>query len=313
MKYRFGMILIPLSLLAITQCGAQRIESSWRNAEISIDGNPGEWKNSLQYPENNKFGIGFMNDEKDLYICMTSWAAETNKLIMQQGFTLFFKTPSGKGRIFGIHFPCAMERFPMGGPGPHNQNQSFQEHGSGNMNGNMDMKDSQPGQQQAEMRENADKKFENSIQNIQIIGPGESDTVPMKMIQAETAGLVARVISLPNGNLCYEAKIPLRYDPSVKFAIGAEKDSVIKMSFETSVPSAGTTAGGPPSGGSGSGMGGPPGGGMGGMGGPPQGHGGGGGMGGGPGGGPGGGGNGQQSTSTDQFTGSFLIKLAVKP
>jgi hypothetical protein len=152
--------------------------------------------------------------------------------------------------------------------------------------------------------ETQNDNFENSVQNIQIIGPGGNDTLPMKMIQAESAGLIARITASPNGNLCYEAKIPLRLDTTRKFAIDVAKDSVVKISIETSVQSAGNqSAGGPPGGGGG--MGGGPGGG-GGMGGGP----GGGGMGGPPGGGMGGG---QSAGSTDQFTGSFAVKLAVKP
>jgi hypothetical protein len=318
MKYKFQIILIPLSLLLLTQCGPQKIESSWRNTEISIDGNPVEWKNVIQYPTDNKFGIGFMNDEKDLFICMTSWDSDKNRLIMEQGFTLFFKTPSGKGRVFGIHFPCAMEkhggmfgpqRSGMGGPprgGMDNNGQSPMEHGQENMNAGNNATDSQPPERDMEPKND---NFENYVQNIHIIGPDKNDTLPMKMIQAESVGLIARITVSPNGNLCYEAKIPLSIDPAHKFAIGVESDSVVNISFETSVQSAGNqSAGGPPSGGGGGMGGGPGGGGMGGgpgggRGGPP-----GGGMGGGP-----GGGGGQSAGSTDQFTGSFAVKLAVKP
>jgi hypothetical protein len=297
MRILFNLLSVFFLLVPMLQCNSPDIESAWRKNEITINGNPDEWAGSIQYSNGNKLGIGFMNDEKNLFICITSYDRQINSQIIGFGFTFLIKPKNGHGKVFGIRFPCGMDK-----PGhrPHSPHE---------MGNNPDM-----------MNDMMNEDFEKSLQTIQIIGPRETDTLPMFMVQAQSAGLTARIRLLPNGSLCYEVKLPLRPDSSGKLAINVGNDSIVTFSCETSVPGGGQKfSGGPPSGptggmgGGSGGMGGGPGGGAGGPGGG-MGGGPGGGMGGGPGGGMGGGpGGGPPFGETlQQFKAKMSLKLATK-
>jgi hypothetical protein len=286
MRILFKLISVFFLIVPMLQCNSPDIESAWRKNEITINGNPDEWAGSIQYSNESKLGIGFINDEKNLFICMSSYDHQINRQIMDFGFTFLIKLKNGHGKIFGVRFPCGMDR-----PG-------HRPHSPREMGNNPDM---------------MNEDFEKSLQTIQIIGPLQSDTMPMQIVQAESAGLTARIRLLPNGSLCYEVKLPLRPDSSNKLSINVGNDSILAFSCETSVPAGGLKfSGGPPSGPTG-GMGGGPGG----MGGGPGGGAGGGGMGGGPGGGMGGPGGGPgggppSGEMLQQFKAKMSIKLATK-
>ena len=51
-----------------------------------------------------------MNDDKYLYLCMTSWDQTITSKIMHMGFTAWFETKIGKGKPMGIHYPIGMAK-----------------------------------------------------------------------------------------------------------------------------------------------------------------------------------------------------------
>jgi len=284
MKFFKKALLVSIALFFFTNCHSLPIDSVWKNMDIKIDGNADEWNNVLQNIPDRPFGLGMENDDKFLYICISSWDRAINEQVIRNGLMLTFTTKSGKHSVFGIHFPVGMTR--------------------------EEIKEA--------MKENPDHEhglmqdiFEKTLEKLEVLGPSPTDTLPMKLNQADACGLILRIQYSPKGNFVYEAKIPLREDSLNKFAIGVGKDTVIQMKCETSAlaqkESEGehNSEGGAPEGGMGGG-----GGGRGGMG-----HGGGGGRGGmGHGGGGGGGGGGhQQASSGDPFKAAFTITLAGKP
>ncbi len=245
-------IFIILPLMMICGCNSQVLESTWKTSEIVIDGNPVEWKQTIHYPEDSRFGIGVSNDDKFLYLCLSSRDQQTSRQIMTMGFTVWFESKSHRGKNFGLHFPLGMmkaDRPPV-------------------------MHEKQ-GQDPEQMKEFMDA----AMQEMEIIGPEKNNSRTVKSIVAESYGIVARILP-SEGNLDYELKIPLNQDSLCIFAINTGNDSLIKLTLETTKPEFAKT-GGPsghggrmPSGRGGSGMGPgsgmPPGGGMG-PGGPPRG------------------------------------------
>src|SRR5271157_1951057 len=80
------------------------LESQWRDHDITIDGNAGEWNDLIQYPQDLKMGIGVINDERYLYLCLTSDDRATTSQILRFGFTVWFEHKTQKGTLFGVHY-----------------------------------------------------------------------------------------------------------------------------------------------------------------------------------------------------------------
>jgi hypothetical protein len=268
-----------VALSLCTACKSIQLESQWRDRDITIDGDTREWNGLMQYPEDSKVGIGVVNDDAYLYLCLTSEDRETASQILMSGFSILFESKAHKGNRFGVHFPLGMKQ---SGP-PSGESGNREEPDMSAMKGRM----------------------EAALQTLALLGPGKDDTTPMPAKMAESLGI--SVCIKPSKEHCvYELKVPLNQDSLCKYAIGVGKDTLLAVSLETdkiSRPSGGPRGGGmggpPGEDMGGGGMGGPPGGGMGGGGGmgPMDGGigrggmgGGGGGMGGPPGGGMGGGG-----------------------
>jgi|WetSurMetagenome_2_1015567.scaffolds.fasta_scaffold53700_3 hypothetical protein len=280
---------VALSLCAA--CKLPQLESQWRDRDIAIDGSTAEWSGLLHYPEGSKIGIGIVNDDASLYLCLTSEDREMASRILRSGFSVLFESKGQKGKRFGVDFPLGMKLY---GP-PSGESR--------------DDDDGEP--DRAGMKARSEARMEASLRVLALLGPGENDTLPMATLMAESQGVAVRI--KPSQERCvYELKVPLNQDSLFHYAIGVGKDTLIVVTLETNTtsrPFNGPRGGG--FGGSSGGMGGD-----GGMGGPQEGDIGGGGMGrGGMGGhrdgGMGPSGNGPPSM-LEPFTMKFIIHLAKK-
>ncbi len=272
MKNRlFIAVIAALSLC--TGCKPIQLESQWRDRDITIDGSTAEWSGLIQYPEDSKIGIGIVNDEAYLYLCLTSEDRAIASQILMSGFTVLFESKARKGKRFGVHFPLGMKLF-----GPPSEEAGDREPDMAAMTARM----------------------EASLQTLALLGPGKNDTLPMSTRIAESLG-IAVCIKPSRENCAYELKVLLNPDSLFRYALGIGKDTLLAVTLETdrtdraSRPSGGHHGGG-------GGMG-PHGGGMGG-GGRMGSHGGGGGRMGPPGGGP--------PSMPEQFKMEFSINLTKK-
>jgi hypothetical protein len=262
--------------LLLSQCDSPvDIESKWADAEIAFDGNAVQWKDTMQYPTDPQFGIGARNDSTYLYICITSWNRTVNRQILHLGFTTWFTSHSKKGKRFGIHFPLGMRGNAWA---RHEENENRDD------------------------PEAMKAMFQEALQELELLGPGKDDSIPVKTKVAESFGIASRMFRSEE-NLVYEIKVPLRQDSVRKYAIDPGNDSLLMVTFESTVHEVeshnnGEDHGETPGGG-GRGMGS---GGQGGRG-----------MGGGGGGGHGGEGRPAVDEMPDQFKASVTIKLARRP
>ncbi|MGA2508112.1 MAG: hypothetical protein ABSF80_11630 [Chitinispirillaceae bacterium] len=254
------------------------LESQWRDHDITIDGNAGEWNDLIQYPQDLKMGIGVINDDRYLYLCLTSDDRATTSQILRYGFTVWFERRTQKDKLFGIDFPLGMN---LSGT-PHERHED----------GERDT---------AAMKE----RIKASLQTLALLGPGKNDTSPVPTRIAESLG-IAVCIKPSHEHCVYELKVPLNQDSILKYAIDIGKDTLLDVTLEScgpdreNRPSSDMGEGGGSMGGGGMGHGGMGGGGMG--------H---GGMGGGGMGGHGG--MGQRGPGTEPFNEILTIKIAKKP
>lgn len=196
-------ILIPLIIVPIIllNCKSFQIESRWLDRAVTFNGKAQEWNDLIVYPQDTKFGVGVMNDDKYLYLCMTSWDQTITSQIMRFGFTTWFEPKSGKDKPLGIHYPLGLAK-------------------SGFRHGMDDP-------------EIMKAKIQEALDHIEILGPGKDDTCPTRTIIAESMGIITRIVS-SEGNCIYEMKVPLNLDTTNKFAIGVGKDNVVQVKLETS-------------------------------------------------------------------------------
>src|ERR1041384_6954557 len=62
-----------LFLCLAAGCGWVEFPSHWRTHEIVVDGRNSEWQDSLTYLlEDRQSSLGFVNDDRDLYVCLIS-------------------------------------------------------------------------------------------------------------------------------------------------------------------------------------------------------------------------------------------------
>ena len=76
---------------------------------------------------------------------------------------------------------------------------------------------------------------EDSTQTVEILGPDEGKSREMPMLVAESFGIQIKAVSRP-GEFTYEMKIPLHASTSFPYAIPAENDSLVAVTFETFDP-----------------------------------------------------------------------------
>jgi hypothetical protein len=225
-------VLLPALTCALVLCEPPEVvQSKWTDSDVVFDANLGQWKDVLQYPDDPQFGIGVRNNGAFLYLCLISWKREINGRLLRNGSTLWFSSASKKGKRFGI-------RFPMGMPG----NKAAE----------------RQGRERTRDPEELRAKLAESFQEMEILGPEKSDTVPVKTVVAESFGIVVRAYPSEE-NFVYMIKVPLNSDSVNRYAMDIGKDTVVNVSFESIVPDSGSTpAGGeatvPPSGGQAGGM-----------------------------------------------------------
>jgi hypothetical protein len=185
------------------------VQSTWTDSEIVIGTDTLQWKDVMQYPDDPQFGIGARNDKTYLYLCVKSWNHEINRKILRSGFTTWFTSPSKKGKRFGIHFPLGAARNAAAAP-----------RGA----------DRESGSDVDEMK----ARMEEALADMELLGPGKDDSVPVKTRVAESFGVVVRVMPTEE-NLVYEIKVPLRQDTLCKYAIDIGNDSLLTIAFESTV------------------------------------------------------------------------------
>ena len=244
MKKYFPIVSLSVLTLLSTCNPPAEVESGWTDTPVACDGDTARWNNVMQYPDDPQFGIGVKNDGTFLYLSITSWKRAVNRQLLRFGFTAWFTSPSKKGKRFGILFPIGMMR---NSAAWHSDRRSMHD------------------------PEAMKERMEAALQEMELLGPEITDSVPVKTAVAESFGLAVRMFP-SDENLIYEIKVPLRQDSVSKYALEIGNDSLLLVTFESTVPDVDTRNRGdgameaPHMGGGGGGMsgGGRPGGGMGG-------------------------------------------------
>lgn len=231
----FVSVTFLLSCIFVAGCGKPELYSKWRNRQIAIDGKFEDWQNEIAYyDKNTRVSIGVINDDAYLYICLITRNRGLMEQLTRAGFSVWFDPDGGTAKVFGIHFPLGIQGKGM------------------------------PMEKRSEVN-----LFQESWQQIEIIGPGKEEKYTTSIEEIEKDGISVK-LGMLRGYFIYELKVPLVENDQHPYYIGAQ-NKLIGMGFETSLinkempPGMGMPGRGGMRGAPGGGGGGMPGGGMGGM------------------------------------------------
>jgi hypothetical protein len=188
------------------------LSSSWNNDKIVVDGNANDWGGHFFYLKDSHVSLGLRNDQNFLYLCLMSSEGQFRRQMMGLGLTVWLE-PEG-GKKWGIHYPIGLV-----GQGVR---PSFN-------------------REEGEGERDTAQVFEQSLQNLEILGPGDKDRQQFSAL--ETPGISVKVGN-SQGSAVYELRVPLRTSSNHPYAVGATMGSTVKLSLETGKFESGDRRGG---------------------------------------------------------------------
>ena len=193
-----------MSLFLLVGCTTLKINSYWKDRDISIDGENSDWLGAVYYFEDNNISAGVLNDESFIYICMIAEHPPLRAQIMLQGLTFWFDPDGGKEKAFGIRFPLGRQdrlcrEMPMG-----------------------------PREEELD-QEKIQEFFEKSLTELEILGPRKDEK---RRIQVKDLKGIEMAIDASGGLLVYELKVPLLHSEKHPYAVGAKAGDLIGIGIE---------------------------------------------------------------------------------
>jgi hypothetical protein len=202
---RCSSFLLPLLLFTAIQmgCGSTlRLESTWRDREINIDGKSEDWSGVKYYFEDISVSVGLMNDERNLYVSLLTDNRMVIGQIMMRGLTFWLDPKGGKNKTFGIKFPIGRQQGEMMTPE------------------SMEKLD----------REELMERFQEALAELEVLGPNQE--VVERLPVDEAKGIDVR-IRTEGGSLVYEIEVPLSPSEQHPYAVGAQAGDTFGFGFDS--------------------------------------------------------------------------------
>ena len=212
MKLLFNITTLGslIFVLIATSCKKNEISSIWRDGEIIIDGDSGEWTQDLVYNEDNNISFGIRNDAEALYMCLVTSDRELVRKIVGNGLIIWLDSDGGKDRSFGIKYPVGM----IG------RGASAREFMGAKRDPNNRLNDDQ-----------FDLLFEQQFTELQVLAQKGKEKNMYALKEAKEKGLEVKA-SMKNGILIYEAKTPFNFDGGIA-AISLDSSNPVGVGLET--------------------------------------------------------------------------------
>jgi hypothetical protein len=217
---RLNLILFVLLSLLFSSCGDTDINSVWRKQYILIDGNDSDWGNSLISLDKINASVGIANDNEYLYLCLAAGDPAVGNKILSGGLTLWFQSNDNGSEKFGIHFPLGMTDSAMPAP-------------------DEDMKPGGNPFDPSKMQQNILKRQT----DLEIINTnGNRIRIPLSELKD-----IEIKMTLKDGKLIYEMKMPLNQKNSTTYALNANPGNSVRLGIESGTFTPGNRAGSMPS------------------------------------------------------------------
>jgi hypothetical protein len=202
-------VMIIISMGFFIGCGMEEIYSKWCDHVVTIGGIDGgaEWENARHAMDDGNITVGLLNDEKTLFLRLSTRNQAIQRQILAAGLTVWFDGEGGKKKIYGIHFPASGQgsgRSPM-------------------LKGDRDQRDD-PDEMSGKLREVAQGE-------LKITGPEQNERSYIAAEDSTQYGLQYS-FGYAKGDLVYELGIPLTRNNSTPYGIAVREASIIGIGLE---------------------------------------------------------------------------------
>lgn len=188
--------------------------------QLKVDGKANDWVNALSTDEKTGFNYSFSNDNDFLYVCMKISNAKMQRKVIATGLTLWID-PSGKGKDkLGILFPQGRTR---------NNSDRNRDWSQRRRMGNRPHK-SYTTANRAEMIKKFNLRYLSGAETGELIGFAKEG---MKDAFIGKNGIDVMVQLNAEGQLVYEAKIPLNMIFNQKQKYFSATPKIFSLAFET--------------------------------------------------------------------------------
>jgi hypothetical protein len=212
MKY-VHRLFVPIFVVALGAAASlqasdkrQRIDSRWRDREVVVDGNHGEWAGPLvQVDDKVPVTVAAMNDGQFLYVVLSASDPATRRQILRQGLIVWFDPNGGDKKHFGL-------KFPVGIP--------FDEMGRGRGGRERGSRSSDPG---------GDSELD-PTDRLEVYGPKKDDA--RSFVSTMAPGIAVKIGQV-EGSLVYELKVPIQSSSELPYAIEAKAGALVGFGLET--------------------------------------------------------------------------------
>ncbi len=104
MKLKIIFFFFSFVLILTEGCG-EKIESTWKNQELTVDGNGQDWEGfPLQYHEDMKIVYGIVNDDATVNFMIRFNDESLARMFSMRGFTLWLNEEDEEQKQIGIHY-----------------------------------------------------------------------------------------------------------------------------------------------------------------------------------------------------------------
>jgi hypothetical protein len=210
---RFGLVLALFLPVGLGASGKkQRIDSHWKDREVTVDGDDGEWPGPLvPVDDHQRLTAAAVNDGQFLYVVLSTRDAALRAQIIGQGLIVWFDPGGGDKKAFGVKFPVGMADGDMPGRGRGFHRPDPSAGGT----------QADPGQRIAAVE---------PPNRLEIFGPAKDDV--HSFVADKVPGLSVKVGQV-EGALVYELKVPLVRSDEYPYAIAARPGALLGFGLET--------------------------------------------------------------------------------
>lgn len=189
----------------------------WKDRDLLIDGNNGDWQGALGYLNDPPVMLGFLNDDSAIYICLSTNIPAIREGMLRRGVTVWIDPKGGKRKTLGIRLAFSA---PPGGPGDDRRG------------GPPEGAEGKTGEPPTPPEGVFERDGSAPPARLMVRLPGRDDWT---LVEGAGGGIEAAVEE-SNGLAVFEMKVPLKSGPEAPAAIGAGPGAAISMSFETPKP-----------------------------------------------------------------------------
>jgi hypothetical protein len=217
-----GTIVI-VSMAAVLAAKKPLLTSQWKDRQLTIDGDSGDWPGPLRpIEENHPLMAAAMNDGQYLYLVLSTSDSAERRQILRQGLVVWFDPSGGEKKHFGVKYPVGVppEERPSrgGGGGGYRRGPGG---GGGHSAGDPGSSDPShpPSPDQAE-----------PTNRLEVYGPQKDDA--HSFVTDMAPGITVKT-GQAEGYLVYELKVPLAKTTDAPYAIETKPGALIGFGIET--------------------------------------------------------------------------------